>query len=190
MKYQDNLMGMNPFIQSAFIYLVLVGCLVALIGCTVSSVPNVDSRSSQAPRWLVFHGAWFEITYPADFTPVPSLASSTTAGYDSAEFISPDGSVSFYVYAPQWGGEPTDIVLDTQRESLVSEKRAEQMGREVHWLTICAKDREYCRTYQDTMEKQGAIRTTLGIKYRDEEARSQYRQEYLKFQHSLQQFAD
>ena len=98
--------------------------------------------------------------------------------------------MSFYVYAPQWGGEPTDITLDPQREALFSEKRTAQSDQEIRWSTICAKNGDYCRAYQETMTHQGSIRTTLGIKYRDEEARQHYLQDYLNFRHSLRQFAD
>jgi hypothetical protein len=169
-------------------------CLAALAGCTAAAPkePNPASATAapQASLERVFQGAWFEISYPADFTPVPSLPSRTAEGWDSAAFISPDGGVSFYVYAPQWGGEPTDIALDAQREALVSEKRAEEDGRQIRWVTICAQDGSYCRSYQDTTARQGTVRTTLGIKYRDEEARRRYLPAYLKFRHSLQQFAD
>jgi hypothetical protein len=166
----------------------LVGCL-AVLGCTASPAIDVQTQFYHSGE-QVFQGAWFEVTYPSGFIAAPSLASSTADGYDSAEFISPDGRVSFYVFAPQWGGEPTDIALDPQRELLVAEKRAEQNGRKIHWLTICAKNGNYCRAYQDTTTQQGSVRTILGFKYRDEAARNQYRPRYLKFRDSLRLFAD
>ena len=49
-----------------------------------------------------FQGAWFEVKYPQDFKAKGSLASETSDGFDSAIFTSPDGTVSFYVYSPQW----------------------------------------------------------------------------------------
>jgi hypothetical protein len=118
------------------------------------------------------------------------LASSTAEGYDSAVFTAPDGSVSFYVYAPQWSGEPTDIALDPERETLVADNRAVQNDREIRHLTICAKDGSYCRSYRDTLAQQGSVRTVVGITYRDEEARHRHLQDYLRFRNSLQQFAD
>jgi hypothetical protein len=175
------------FNRSAPFRLALLGCLAAVIGCTA---PQHRPQRLHPPETRVFQGAWFEISYPAGFTPAPSLASSTAEGVDSAAFISPDGSVSFYVYAPQWGGEPTDIALDPLHETLVSENRAVQNNREIRWLTICAKDGGYCRAYQDTRTQQGSVRTVLGIKYRDEQARQRYLQDYLRFRNSLEQFAD
>ncbi|MFY9942942.1 MAG: hypothetical protein WAK57_12265 [Desulfobacterales bacterium] len=175
------------FTRGAAFCLALLACLAAAVGCVA---PQHPPQPLPEPVQEVFQGAWFEITYPAGFTPAPSLASSTAEGVDSAAFISPDGSVSFYVYAPQWGGEPTDIALDPLHETLVSENRAVQNNREIHWLTICAKDGGYCRAYQDTRTQQGSVRTVLGIKYRDEQARQRYLQDYLRFRNSLEQFAD
>lgn len=170
--------------------LLLLACLIGVIGCKASMAREPQPQISQAQGVQVFQGAWFEIAYPTGFTSVPSLPSSTAEGYDSAAFISPDKKVSFYVYAPQWGGEPTDIALDPIEESLVSDKQTEKNGRVVRWLTICAKDGSYCRAYQDTLAQQGSLRTTLGIKYHDEEVRRQYHQDYLNFRDSLVQFAD
>ena len=189
MNCQDRIIATILFSRPALLNL-LFGFLAVLAGCTASPARNLQSQSSQALAVQVFQGAWFEITYPAGFTPAPSIPGSTAEGYDSVEFISPDGRVSFYVYAPQWGGEPTDIALDPRRESIASEERTAQNGREVHWLTICAKDGSYCRAYQDTTAHQGSVRSILGIKYSDEEARRQYLQDYLNFRNSLEQFAD
>lgn len=172
--------------------LLWLGFLAALAGCTAAGAqaPSLATATPRTSVERVFQGAWFEIRYPADFTPLPSLPSRTAEGWDSAEFLSPDGRVSFYVYAPQWGGEPADIALDSQREALVSEKRTKQNDREIRWMTICARDGSYCRAYQDTTARQGTVRTIVGIRYRDEEVRRRYLPAYLKFRHSLQQFAD
>ena len=173
--------------RSSLFWLALVAWLTAAVGCTT---PQGPPQPLQEPPQKVFQGAWFEISYPAGFTPAPSLASSTAEGYDSAVFTAPDGSVSFYIYAPQWGGEPTDIALDPERETLVADNRAVQNDREIRHLTICAKDGSYCRSYRDTIAQQGSVRTVVGITYRDEEARRRHLQDYLRFRNSLQQFAD
>ncbi len=173
--------------RRSLFWLALLAWLAAAVGCTA---PQGPPQPLQDPPQKVFQGAWFEISYPAGFTAVPSLASSTAEGYDSAVFTAPDGSVSFYVYAPQWGGEPTDIALDPERETLVADNRAAQNDREIRHLTICAKDGSYCRSYRDTLAQQGSVRTVVGITYRDEEARRRHLQDYLRFRNSLQQFAD
>ena len=170
--------------------MVLLGSWLMVVGCAVTKKQAPESQLSQAMSWKVFQGAWFQIDYPADFTPMPSLPSSSADGYDSAEFISADGQVSFYVFAPQWGGEPTDIAFDSQREILVSEKSEEQNGRQINWSTMCEKDGSYCRDIYTTTAQQETVRTTFGIKYRGQAVRHRYHEDYLKFQHSLQQFAD
>ena len=169
--------------------------ILALIGMFwTSSIANWEGDASErvnpARAELTFHGAWFEISYPGSFVANPSMESSTADGYDSAEFLSPDGSVSFYVYAPQWGGEAGDIALDPRREVLVSEKCSEKDDRRIRWFTICARDESYCRSYQDTTAQQGSIRTILGIKYRSEEARRRHIEEYGRFRNSLRQYGD
>ncbi len=138
----------------------------------------------------VFSGAWFEIRYPAGFSARPSLKSTTAGGYDSAEFIAPGGEVSFYVFAPQWGGNPADIALMPEREQLVTEQRRQLADREIRWFTIAARDGSYRRSYQETVAQQGSVRTILGIKYRNEEARLRYQQAYQQFRKSLQLYAD
>lgn len=98
--------------------------------------------------------------------------------------------MSFYIYAPQWGGEPVDVVLDPQTEYLVEEVSEVQNGRITNKVKICTKGETSCRIIHDVIDQEGSIRTTLAIKYSDDEVRRQYQQDYLKFQLSLQQFTD
>lgn len=138
----------------------------------------------------IFLCAWCEIRYPANFTVRPSMPSTTAEGYDSAEFIAPDASVSFYIFAPQWGGEARDIALDTQREILVSTQSRRKSGVTRHWFTIAAKDGSYRRSYLDTIEQQGSVRHVIGMKYRNEAVRRSYLKAYACFRQSLKHFTD
>jgi hypothetical protein len=138
----------------------------------------------------VFEGAWFQVAYPADFVAVPSLPSATAEGYDSAFFKSPDGAVEFYVFAPQWGGQPEDIALDPGREELVAERTVEGPGRTVTWRTIAAKDGSYERAYQITRDTAGPSLSVVGIKYRDPTALSAHRTAYARFKQSLELWAE
>jgi len=147
-----------------------------------------QSDTGQKPN--IFHGAWFDVRYPADFTARPSLKSSTAEGYDSAEFISPDGAVSFYVFAPQWGGNASDIALIPEREQLVTEQRRKVRDRKIYWFTIAARDGSYRRSYRETVARQGSTKTIVGIKYRNEEARLRYQNAYELFRKSLKLYAD
>jgi hypothetical protein len=148
--------------------------------------------------WKLFKGAWFSVEYPSEFNARPSIKSRTSGkGYDSAFFDSPDGAVEFYVFSPQWNGEPSDIALNPETEEYVSEKvdskpdKIQKMGvRSVRWFTIAAKDKSYMRSYVDTENKQLNTRFVIGIKYHDQEIHDKYKDVYLKFVNSLRQFGD
>ena len=171
-------------------------CILAAMLVTFLPVCNFDAAGlaennmGSTENVRTFHGAWFEIQYPVDFTAKPSLSSTTAEGYDSAEFTSSDGSVSFYVFAPQWAGEASDIDLNPERERLVDELSQPEPGRNLRWFTIEAKDGSYLRSYMETVAQQGSIKNIIGIKYYDEKARRRYQAEYLLFRQSLELYAD
>jgi len=177
----------------------IISSLLILVCLATASLPTEtlagtcgadrDQRSA-GELSLVYRGAWFEVRYPAGFTVRESLKSTTAEGYDSAEFVSPDGSVSFYVYSPQWGGEPADIALDPERETLLSEQLYHKPNRKVRLFTISAKDGSYQRSYWDTVAHQGSVRTIVGVKYKNKDARLRYQKSYDLFRRSLKQFAD
>jgi hypothetical protein len=160
----------------------------AWLAAGVSIAAELADEGADGSR--LYQGAWFDVRVPASFTARPSLESRTGVGYDSVELVAPDQSVSFYVFAPQWGGEPRDIALDPEHEVLVAERRQPIPNGEIRWYTIAAKEGGYRRSYRDTVEQQGAVRTVVGIKYRDEAALDRYRQAYEAFWRSLQTYAD
>jgi hypothetical protein len=98
--------------------------------------------------------------------------------------------VSFYVYSPQWGGDPFDIRVDASAERLASESESKRGEVTVRWYTITAKDGSYSRSYQDRQDALSGTRTVLGIRCRDDEARERYRAECRRFKSALRQFAD
>ena len=163
-------------------------CVVVSLGGAASTVFAKSVRAT--PKTQVFRGAWFEVRAPATFVVKPSLKSSTADGYDSVEFVAPDGAVSFYVFAPQWGGEATDIALNAAHEQIVTERRKTEGNRELRWFTIAARDGSYKRSYLETLAQQGSVRQIVGIKYRNDAARRQYQQAYERFRRSLRVFAD
>ncbi|MGZ8844550.1 MAG: hypothetical protein ACXW18_12865 [Pyrinomonadaceae bacterium] len=154
----------------------------------LSSGPSFLENAGQAG--LTYKGAWFEIKYPSNFKVRPSLRSSSGHGYDSVFFSSPDGSVEFYVFSPQWNGEPADIEINSQSEVQVSQTTEKREGRIVRRMTIRARDNSYLRSFEDTEDTTTNTRKVFGIKYRNEAAYSRYRQRYLTFKQSLTQFAD
>lgn len=146
---------------------------------------------ASATHAATFTGAWFQVWYPDNFTAVPSLPSGTAQdGFDSAFFHSPDAQVEFYIFSPQWSGEPSDIALDPSRETLRAKETKPSGNGQVTWTTIDAKDGSYARSYQDTVSSGGSVRWVVGIKYASQAAFDRYRSDYLKFKGSLQQYAD
>lgn len=87
------------------------------------------SHAQDVSEWKAYKGAWFAIEYPPDFIVKPSLKSTSAKGYYSAYFASPDGSVKFYVFSPQWNGLPSDFALNPETEEYISEKIEDQPDR-------------------------------------------------------------
>jgi hypothetical protein len=105
-------------------------------------------------------------------------------------FIAPDGSVEFYVFSPQWNGQPTDIELNARYEVQVSQNTERRGSLSVRRVTIKARDNSYTRSFEDTEDSVTNTRKVFGIKYGNQDAYSRYRQTYLTFKKSLRQFAD
>ena len=137
-----------------------------------------------------YKGAWFDIQYPANFR-VRSALTSSSSGYDSAFFTSPDGTVEFYVFSPQWNGDPSeDIAINPAEEVYEAQKQEEKNGKQVRWVTISAKNQAYTRSYVDTEDTISNTRLVFGIKYHNQKAYNKYKSAYLKFKKSLKQYAD
>jgi len=81
-------------------------------------------------QWRTYQGAWFAITYPPGFKVEPGQKSAaSTEGHDSAFFVSPDNTVVFYVFAPQWRTEARagDVDLNPDREVPVEQNVAQRL---------------------------------------------------------------
>ena len=149
-----------------------------------------------------YHGAWFDIDYPAGWKAAPIGRSiSSTTGPDSARFTSPDGSAEFYVFSPQWNGDPAEVNLDPRREVLVSSRTEKALSGKrrggayissttAHWYTARAKDHSYERSWVDLEDKDLNVRHVFGIKYRNQAVYQEYKVQYAHFRKSLVQFSD
>ena len=150
-----------------------------------------DARAGTVQNtWQRYEGAWFEIRYPPGFRVRPSQPSTSASGYDSAFFLSSDGAVEFYVFAPQWNGTARDIELDPATETVVSQNVSRSGSKRIRRVTVKAQDGSYLRSYEDTEDVATNTRMIFGIKYVNAEAYNRYRQDYLRFKTSLVQFAD
>ncbi len=155
--------------------------LLVMITCLAAALPA---------QTKTYRGEWFDIKYPSSFTVKPSMKSyEDNKQYLSAFFISPDREVEFYIYSPQWSGDPTDIGL-TGKEKL-SGSTTKTTGSVIitNW-TIAAKDGSYLRSYEE--KKDTLINTTrvFGIKYKNQAAYNKYKSKYLAFKSSLVQYGD
>lgn len=147
---------------------------------------NTEVSSTQIKT---FQGAWFKVKYPADFIAHGSMAANSSDEFDSATFTSPDNTVEFYIYSPQWNGEAIDISLKSN-ETQGSSKHDDSKTRHVEWWTIEAKDKSYTRSYQKTTDKSSNTISIVGLKYKNQESYKKYKEQYLDFKASLIQFAD
>jgi len=156
--------------------------VLVLTGHAVADVTN---------DWETYRGAWFTVQYPSAFQVKPSMKSRTAAkGYDSAFFIAPGGEVEFYVFSPQWHGEPQDLALNPAIEEYTAQKEERRGTKRIRRVTIRAKDKSYWRSYVDTVDTGLNTRLVYGIKYRDQQAYDDHRDMYLNFVKSLRQYAD
>ena len=137
----------------------------------------------------IFNGAWFDINYPSNFIAKGSLKSTTSDGFESAIFKSPDNLVEFYIFSPQWNGKATDILLKT-KERLSSSKSQVNGDVETKWWTITSSDGYYSRSYQQKYNKSNNTKWIIGIKYKTTSALEKYKKEYAFFKKSLKQYAD
>jgi hypothetical protein len=159
-----------------------------LLSIAMSSMLYADELGR---NFSVYKGAWFDIKYPSYFMVKPSIKSTqSTKGYDSVFFSSTDGGVEFYVFSPQWNGNPVDIELNPNIEEYAAKKEEKRSGKIIRFVTIRALDNTYLRSYVDTENIALNTRLVFGIKYRSQKDYDKYKQYYLYFKESLRQYAD
>lgn len=137
-----------------------------------------------------FAGAWFDIQFPTAFTVKPSQKSTSSDGYESVFFTSPDQEVEFYIFSPQWSGEPADIAFNAATENKTADVIKKDKGKTLHLFTYEAKDKSYTRSYQESTENDETVKWVVGIKYKSQAAYEKYKNDYLSFKKSLMQYAD
>ena len=123
-----------------------------------------------------YNGSWFSIEYPSNFIASPLEPIQTWDEYEHVEteeafFTSPDGTMVFYVYSPQWGGE-TSYTERKENEELVSEDASNGDEKELIWVTYKDKEGSYVRSVYS------------------QKTESTHLELYKHFKSSLMQFAD
>ena len=167
--------------------LLLVSCFV--LG---NATAQQDAAACNAAGCYKTHkGAWFDIKYPADFLATDIQKSSTRqTGADATVFLSPDKSVEFYIYSPQWGGVAPLIEVNPKTERLDATQKSKAKNGVITWTTISAVNGDYLRSYQDFLSEDKNVHWVIGIKYRNQASYNRYKEQYLFFKKSLQQYSD
>ncbi len=191
---------------SVFLFLFVLGCKnlstspqgeatktskipVATVTAQLTEGAKIPTASS------MYKGAFFSINYPAGFLPRPRTPiEGDRINTNEAYFTSPDGLVEFFVFSPQWGGDPNDYLTIKDTEQLVEQKKDDsKQDILVTWATIKARDGSYERSYVSTKTLLGSRSEThkvFGIKYAHTDIYTNYKDDYGAFKDSLEQFAD
>jgi hypothetical protein len=151
---------------------------------------QAHAKDKKISGFSTYKGGWFEIQYPKNFSVKPSIPSSIPNKFDSAFFISQDKKVKFYVFAPQWSGDATDITINTAKETEKDTKNETKDGFKYRWFTYEAKDGSWTRSYQETTNEEGTTKLIIGVEYEDQDSYKKHKDSYLKFKKSIVQFAD
>jgi len=158
---------------------------------TILTVVLMGFSVFAAEKTKIYKGAWFDISYPSTFSVQPSIKSESITGkYESAFFVSPDKTVRFYIFSPQWAGENADIAVKSTDKAAVTEKTEKANGMTRRYFTIQSKSEGFTRSYVETTNEDATVRWVIGIEYANKEAYEKYKSAYLKFKKSLRQFAD
>ncbi len=138
----------------------------------------------------VFNGAWFKIMYPDGFVATGSQKSKTSDGFDGVFVRNPENTVEFYVFAPQWSGDPAGLNALIVGEKLVSESSTKGGKRSITWRTYAASNQSHLRSIEDTVSTDKQQRHVFAIRYRDDRELARYREAYQAFKASLEVYAD
>jgi hypothetical protein len=160
-----------------------------VIPANKNNSPKQKQVCNDAGCFVQFRGAWFDIMYPAEFS--PKIIQKSALGADKADaviFSSPDKLVEFYIYSPQWDGVAPGIEISPTTERLDSEKSSKSKDGIITWFTISSRKGEYIRSYQEF--KSDSVHWVIGIKYKDKNNYDNYKKQYLFFKKSLRQYAD
>ena len=142
----------------------------------------------------VYYGFYFSVNIPPNFT-------VSKSGGNEVYLISQDETIEFFVFSPLWSGNPETYLKMAPTEELEYEKTTEvkegerpnQYGDDItRWVTFKAKDGSYVRSFVSIKRQVGRSDThhVFGIKYKDKASYEKYKETYLAFKKSLEQFAD
>jgi len=160
-------------------------------------IPAATSAKAPAAKAKRYTGSWFSILVPAGFEASPALEAEDRVETEDARFTSPDGAVEFYVYSPQWGGTTDYFGLaagEVMADESVTEKGEGLNATTMEYKTVRAKDGSYTRStvFISKGEADAGSMTQhgFGIRYKDQASYDKYKEAYMEFKESLEQYAD
>lgn len=153
-----------------------------------------EAKSAKAQRYT---GSWFSIEVPVGFEASPALEAGDRVETEDARFTSPDGAVELYVYSPQWGGTTEYFSLgegEVMADESVTQSGAGEKATTMEYTTVRAKDGSYTRSavfISKGSEESGSLtQHGFGIRYKDQASYDKYKEAYVEFKESLEQYAD
>lgn len=157
---------------------------------------EIETKEEKSSALTTFKGNWFDIIYPSTFSSSPSTPIIEVDDYefvetDEAYFLSADGEVEFFVYSPQWGGNPLIYLDMADNEEIDSEKTTvDEINPNiiVKWVTFKDKNGKYLRSYFSKQTE--STHLVFGIKYANQTVYDLYKTDYAAFKKSLIQYAD
>lgn len=173
-------------------------------GEAIICLPNNEPRTLRVPAgyedvWVTYQGSTFGIAYPDEFE------SNISLGADYASFVSPDGDVTFSVYAPLWNGTPEQLVAQND-ESVVAQSKilqspvscVTQLGvssRVNYTATVIREsDGSTLRSVADIElvpdDGSSGVRMTFAFEFANAELFTKYQKLFELFMSTLVQYAD
>ncbi len=145
--------------------------------------------------------------YPPQFTRMYSFNAvekrddeETLDQPDTGYFTSPDKTVGFYVYSPQWNGDPYETGLRDGEKLIFKEDLGTACPQNItNYYTFDENASStlsvltgsgYTREVLDVEHQNLNTRRTFAIEYRTEADRAHYWEQFLQFTNGLTQYAD
>lgn len=135
-------------------------------------------------------GLWFGADIPASFEAVTVFPEGPIEDAVTARFASPDGAVTFFIHAPQWG-RPTPVI-DPQSgtEEVEAERTVADGPEQTTWRTIVNRESGARRSYRIIEDARGPTLSVYGVEYASFDDLARWRDAYLDFLHSIERYAD
>ena len=152
------------------------------------SPKKAATKTMSSTQTKFYKGAWFSVRYPASFKAQSEMPSKTggPGTYDSATFTSPDGTVTFCIYAPKYS---TTIPKELFGDNFVDTEKLREGGITSYSSFYSPKYKRTC-SYMAYRCEETAFLYVIGLRYTTYEAFEKYKKQYDAFKKSLLLYDD